>query len=62
MLRSKAPKPQLAEANNMYELRSTGALVNYLHNDCFSPTKSFFLKAVNDQQTFENDASNRDGT
>jgi thymidylate kinase len=37
--------PRLAEANNVYELRYTGALVNYLYNTCFSPTKSDFLKA-----------------
>jgi hypothetical protein len=30
----------------VYELRNTGALVNYLHNDFFSPTKSALLKAV----------------
>jgi hypothetical protein len=30
----------------VYELRNTGALVNYLHNACVSPTKSAFLKAV----------------
>jgi hypothetical protein len=33
-------------ANNVYELRNTGALINYLHNAMFSPTKSAFLQAV----------------
>jgi hypothetical protein len=41
-------KPQYAiyVANNVYELRNTGALVNYLHKAMFSPTKSAFLQAV----------------
>jgi hypothetical protein len=29
--------------NNVYELRNTGALVNYLHKAMFSPTKSALL-------------------
>jgi hypothetical protein len=33
-------------SNNVYELRNTGALVNYLHKDMFSPTKSALLQAV----------------
>jgi hypothetical protein len=33
-------------ANNVYELRKTGALVHYLHNALFSPTKSALLQAV----------------
>jgi hypothetical protein len=33
-------------ANNIYELRNTGALVNYLHKSMFSPTKSALLQAV----------------
>jgi hypothetical protein len=33
-------------ANNMYELRNTGALVHYLHKSLFSPTKSALLQAV----------------
>jgi hypothetical protein len=33
-------------ANNIYELRNTGALVNYLHKAMFSPTKSALLQAV----------------
>jgi hypothetical protein len=33
-------------ANNFYELRNTGALVNYLHKAMFSPTKSALLQAV----------------
>jgi hypothetical protein len=32
--------------NNVYELRNTGALVNYLHKGMFSPTKSALLQAV----------------
>jgi hypothetical protein len=35
-------------ANNVYELRNTGALVHYLHKDLFSPTKSAMLQAVKD--------------
>jgi hypothetical protein len=33
-------------ANNVYELRNTGALVHYLHKAQFSPTKSTLLQAV----------------
>jgi hypothetical protein len=33
-------------ANNVYELRNIGALVNYLHKAMFSPTKSALLQAV----------------
>jgi hypothetical protein len=35
-------------ANNVYELRYTGALVHYLHKVLFSPTKSAMLQAVRD--------------
>jgi hypothetical protein len=35
-------------ANNMYELRNTGAFFNYLHKALFSPTKSAMLQAVKD--------------
>jgi hypothetical protein len=35
-------------ANNVYELRNTGALVHYLHNALFSPMKSAMLQAVKD--------------
>jgi hypothetical protein len=35
-------------ANNVYELRNTGALVHYLHKAFFSPTKSAMLQAVKD--------------
>jgi hypothetical protein len=35
-------------ANNMYELRNTGALVHYLHKALFSPMKSAMLQAVKD--------------
>jgi hypothetical protein len=58
-------------ANNVYELRNTGALVHYLHKALFSPTKSAMIQGVKDghlitwprlnrgryQQTFETDAS-----
>jgi hypothetical protein len=37
---------KIAEANNVYELRNAGALVNYLHKAMFSPTKSALLQAV----------------
>jgi hypothetical protein len=39
------PKPI---ANNVYELRNTGALVHYLHKALFIPTKSAMLQAVKD--------------
>jgi hypothetical protein len=35
-------------ANNVYELRYTGALVHYLHNALFSPAKPAMLQAVKD--------------
>jgi hypothetical protein len=35
-------------ANNVYELRNTGALVHYLHKALFNPTKSALLQAVKD--------------
>jgi hypothetical protein len=35
-------------ANNVYELRSTGALIHYFHKALFSPTKSAMLQAVKD--------------
>jgi hypothetical protein len=35
-------------ANNVYELRNTGALVHYLHKALFSPTKYTLLQAVKD--------------
>jgi hypothetical protein len=35
-------------ANNVYELRNTGALVHYLHKSLFSPTKASMLQAVKD--------------
>jgi hypothetical protein len=33
-------------ANNVYELRNTGALFLYLHKTLFIPTKSALLKAI----------------
>jgi hypothetical protein len=35
-------------ANNVYELRSTGVLVHYLHKALFSPKESAMLQAVKD--------------
>jgi hypothetical protein len=35
-------------ANNVYELRNTGALVHYFHKALFSPMKSALLQAVKD--------------
>jgi hypothetical protein len=35
-------------ADNVYELRNTGALVHYLHKALFSPMKSAMLQAVKD--------------
>jgi hypothetical protein len=35
-------------ANNVYELRNTGALVHYLHKALFSPTKAAMLQSVKD--------------
>jgi hypothetical protein len=40
------PQHTVYVANNIYELRNTGALVNYLHKAMFSPTKSALLQAV----------------
>jgi hypothetical protein len=45
-LRKEHQQTQLAVANNVYELRNTGSLVNYLHKAMFSPTKSAFLQTV----------------
>jgi hypothetical protein len=57
-------------ANNMYDLRNTGALFHYLHKALFSPTKAAIIQAVKDghlitwprpdrschQQAFETDS------
>jgi hypothetical protein len=45
-LRKDNQQLQQAVANNVYELRNKGALVNYLHKALFSPTKSVLLQAV----------------
>jgi hypothetical protein len=45
-LRKNEPQSPISTANNVYELRNTGALVNYLHKALFSPTKSVLLHAV----------------
>jgi hypothetical protein len=39
-------QPQIHSANNVYALRNTGALVNYLHKAMFSCTKSALVNAV----------------
>jgi hypothetical protein len=41
-----APKAQIHSVNNVYSLRNTGALVNYLHKAMFSCTKSDIIHAV----------------
>jgi hypothetical protein len=40
------PHNPIAPANNVYELRSTRALVNYLHKEMFSPSKAELIKAI----------------
>jgi hypothetical protein len=45
-LRKEHQQSQLEVANIFYELRNTGALVNYLHKAMFSPKKSALLQAV----------------
>jgi hypothetical protein len=45
-LRKEIQHSPIASANNVYELRNTGVLVNYLHKEMFSPTKSALIKAV----------------
>jgi hypothetical protein len=45
-LRKKHQQHPKEVANNVYELRNKGALVNYLHKAMFSPTKSALWQAV----------------
>jgi hypothetical protein len=45
-LRKDNQQLQESVANNVYELRNTGALVHYLHKSLFIPTKSALLQAV----------------
>jgi hypothetical protein len=45
-LRKEHQQPHQEVANNVYELRNTGALVNYLHKSMFSPTRSALLQAI----------------
>jgi hypothetical protein len=45
-LRKYNQQVQQSISNNVYELRSTGALVHYFHKSLFSPTKSALLQAV----------------
>jgi hypothetical protein len=47
-LRRDAQKIHQPIAHNVFELRNTGALVNYLHKALFSPTKSALLQTVKD--------------
>jgi hypothetical protein len=75
-MRKSVPQSPIANANNVYELRNTGVLVNYLHKALFSPTKSALLHAVKKRkfdhlarshrrghpQAFETDAHNSYGS
>jgi hypothetical protein len=45
-LRPDKPHPTIAATHYVYELRNTGALVNYLHKAMFSRTKYALLQAV----------------
>jgi hypothetical protein len=45
-LRHEKPQHTVPVAKNVYELRNTGELVNYLHKAMFSPKKSALLQAV----------------
>jgi hypothetical protein len=45
-LRKEIQHNNIASKNNVYELRNTGASINYLHTAMFSPTKSALIKAV----------------
>jgi hypothetical protein len=45
-LRHEKPQHTIYVANNVHELRNTGALVNYLNKSMCSPTKSALLRAV----------------
>jgi hypothetical protein len=40
------PQNRISSANNVYDLRNTGTLVDYLHNAMFSCTKSALIHAV----------------
>jgi hypothetical protein len=46
-LQHEQPQHPVSVANNVYKLRNTGALVNYLYKAIFSTTKSALLQAVN---------------
>jgi hypothetical protein len=45
-LRKEIQHNTIASENNVYELRNTGALVNYLHKAMFIPAKASLIKAV----------------
>jgi hypothetical protein len=40
------PHNPIAATNNVYELRNTGELVNYLHKAMISPTQASLIKAA----------------
>jgi hypothetical protein len=45
-LRKEIQHSSIASSNNVYELRNTESLVNYLHKVMCSPTKAALIKAV----------------
>jgi hypothetical protein len=45
-LRKEIPHNPIYAANNVYELRNNGVVVNYLQKAMFSPTKAALIKAV----------------
>jgi hypothetical protein len=45
-LRKEDPHTPIATSNNVYELRNTGVLVNYLHKAMFIPTKTALIKTI----------------
>jgi hypothetical protein len=49
-LRKEIQHNTIVSSNNLYELRNTGALVNYLHEAMFIPTKAALLKALKQGQ------------
>jgi hypothetical protein len=70
-LRKENQKSKQAVGNEVYELRITGALLNYLHKALFRPIKPALLQAVknghlitwtDNQQTFETHASHGYGS
>jgi hypothetical protein len=45
-LRHEKTQHTIYVSNNVYELRNTGELVNYLHKSMFIPAKSALMQAV----------------